>query len=305
MKNATLRQLAVFEAVARHLHFTRAAAALGTTQPSVSIQIKQLEDNVGLDLFEQVGKRVQLTEAGRALYQHCREISRQLAEAKIVLERLKGIAGGQLRLAIAPAAKYFVPGMLAGFVRQHPGVVIDLHVAAREPLLAELEAGERDMAILTHPDDGFAAQPILHDPLVAIAATDHPLTAARNVSLTRLAQEPFVLREPGSQTRQVIEQRFTRRSLQIKPVMVINSNEGIKQAVAAGLGVAIVPQHSALPEQSSGRLAVLDVAELNLQSTWYLAHRQDKRFSPVAEAFRDFMLQHAEADAAGSAALSA
>jgi DNA-binding transcriptional LysR family regulator len=295
MKNTTLRQLVVFEAVARHLHFTRAAEALGTTQPSVSMQIKQLEDNLGVALFEQIGRRVFLTEAGQELLHHCRKINRQLTEAEVALERLKGVQGGQLRIAIAPTAKYFMPRLLAEFVRLHPGVSIDLHLAGRDTLLAQLESNERDMVVMVSPpaDASLVAEPFLHDPLVAIAPPDHPLVSQTNISPARLAQEPFLLREPGAETHHVFERFIEEEGLTFSNAMVVNSNEAIKHGVQAGLGIAIVPQQSIQLEQQTGRLAVLDVGAKSLQSTWHLVHRQEKRFSCVAEAFRGFLLREA------------
>jgi DNA-binding transcriptional LysR family regulator len=303
MKNTTLRQLTVFETVARHLHFTRAAEALGTTQPSVSMQIKQLEDNLGVALFEQVGKRVHLTEAGRELHRYCREISRQLAEAETALGRLKDIQGGQLRLAIAPTAKYFMPRLLAEFVRRYPGVVVDLRIEDRDAMFDQLEANERDMVVMDSlpQDPTLVAEPFLADPLVAIAAPGHALVGARAVPPVRLAQEPFLLREPGSETRHAIERFFAEQGLAVSAGMTVNSNEAIKQGVQAGLGVAIVPLYSISLEREVGRLAVLDIAAMTLQCSWHLAHRQEKRFSCVAEAFRNFVLQEARRHLAGSA----
>lgn len=296
MKNTTLRQLIVFETVARHLHFTRAAKELGTTQPSVSLQIRQLEENLGVALFEQMGKRIHLTEAGRELYRSCREITRQLDEAQTALDRLKGVQGGRLRLAIAPSAKYFIPRLLAEFVRQHAGVGIDLLIASRDELLAQLDDNTRDLVVMTSPpaESNLMAEPFLTDPLVAIAPLDHPLGRESSITLARLVEEPFLLREPGSATRRQIECFFTERNLTLAPVMEVNSNEAIKQAVQAGLGVAVVPLQSIVPERDTGQLAVLDVADLQLECNWYLVHRHDKRFSCVAEAFRSFVLQHSD-----------
>lgn len=295
MKNTTLRQLTVFETVARHLHFTRAAEALGTTQPSVSMQIKQLEDNLGVALFEQIGKRIHLTEAGRALFEHCREITRQLTAAETVLERLKGVQAGQLRLAIAPTAKYFVPRLLAEFVRQHPGVTVNLSIATRAVKLAQIENNECDMAIMASPpsDASLASNAFFTDPLVAIAPPDHALAGQRAVSPTRLAQERFLLREAGSETRRTIEHFFAQQDTTLSGVMTANSNEALKQGVQAGLGVAIVPLQSVLPERDAGRLAILDVVPLTLQCAWHMVHRQEQRFSCVGEAFRDFVLKEA------------
>lgn len=295
MKNTTLRQLIVFETVARHLHFTRAAKELGTTQPSVSLQIRQIEDNLGVALFEQMGKRIHLTEAGRELYRSCREITRQLAEAETALERLKGVQGGRLRLAIAPTAKYFISRLLAAFVRQHPGVSIDLLVASRDELLAQLDDNARDMVVMASPpmEPTLTAEPFLDEPLVAIAPPGHTLAGKPSVPLASLAEEPFLLRETASATRRQIECFFEEHGHVLVPVMEVNSNEAIKQAVQAGLGVAIVPLQSVVPERDTGRIEVLDVDSLNLQCNWHIVHRHDKRFSCVAEAFRTFVLQSA------------
>lgn len=295
MKNTTLRQLTVFLAAARHLHFTRAAHELGMTQPSVSMQIRQLEENLGVALFEQIGKRIHLTEAGRELYEYCREISRQLASAETALERLKGVRGGKLRLAIAPTAKYFVPQLLAQFLREYPGVVTDLSIASRETLLAQVEDNECDLVVMTSPpsDPTLVAAPFLTEPLVAIVPPDHALAQAQAVSPARLVQEPMLLREAGSETRRLIEQFFAERGLAIAVGMTANSNETLKQGVQAGLGMAIVPLQSVIHERDAGQLAVVDVDSLSLQIHWYLVHRQEKRFSCVAEAFRGFVLQDA------------
>ena len=265
MKNATLRQLTVFGTAARHLHFTRAAEELGTTQPAVSMQVKQLEDSLGVALFEQLGKRMYLTEAGQEMYRYCRNISQHLAEAETALERLKGIRGGQLRLAIAPTAKYFVPRLLAEFVRRHPGVVVDLNVAGREALLAQIENNVRDMIIMASPppDLALVAEPFLAGTLVAIAPPNHALAEARAVSPERLVQEPFLLRELGSETRRMIELFFVEQGLAVSDVMTVNSNEAIKQGVQAGLGVAIVPLQSVTLERDAGRLTVLDIAAMS------------------------------------------
>lgn len=303
MKNATLRQLTVFEAVARCMNFTRAAEALGVTQAAVSIQVKQLEENLDVALFEHLGKRIYLTEAGRELQHYCREISRQLAAAETMLDRLKGIQDGLLRLAIAPAAKYFVPGLLAKFVRRYPGVTVDLRIADRETMLEQLEANERDMVVMASPppDSALVAEPFLGDPLVAITPPAHALAGERAVPLWRLAQEPFLMREPGSETRRMVEDFFARQGFTLSVVMAVNSNEAIKQGVQSGLGVAIVPLHSVLLECEVRRLAVLDIAAMTLQCSWHLVHRQGKRFSCVTEAFRSFLLQEARRRVSGAA----
>ncbi|MGN2390376.1 LysR family transcriptional regulator [Pelomicrobium sp. G1] len=295
MKNATLRQLTIFETVARQLNFTRAAKELGVTQAAVSIQIKQLEENLGIALFEQLGKRIYLTEAGQELYRYCRHINLQLAEAETVLDRLKESKGGQLKLAIGGAAKYFVPILLAAFRRRWEGFSVTLNVASREMLLAQLADNACDMAIMSVPPEGddLVAEPFLEDPLVPIAPPDHPLSRERAVPLSRLVQEPFLTYEQGSETREAIEHFFARQGIAVSASMAVNSNEAIKRGVQAGLGLAIVPIHSVTLEIEVGRLIVLDVVSMPLHRSWYLIHRQGKRFSLVAEAFKEFVLQEA------------
>jgi DNA-binding transcriptional LysR family regulator len=293
MKNTTLRQLTVFLTAARHLHFTRAARELGMTQPSVSMQIRQLEENLGIALFEQVGKRTFLTEAGQELYRYGCAIEHQFAEAETVLERLKGAHGGQLRLAIGTTAKYFMPRLLAAFTLNHPDVVIDLHITGRDGLLDQLENNERDMAVIGSPpqDDDMVSYPFLEDPLVVIAPPGHPLAGARRLPLARLKPERFLMREPGSDTREVVDDFFRQRGFEPHTTMIINSNEAIKQSVQAGIGLAIVPTQSVTLELEVGRLIALDLDTPTLQHAWYLVHRREKRFSAVAEAFKSFVLE--------------
>ncbi len=296
MKNATLRQLAVFETVAKHLHFTRAAEALGTTQPSVSMQVKQLEDNLGIALFEQVGKRIHLTVAGEELNRYCRNISKHLNEAQIVLDRLRGGEAGHLNIVIAQTAKYFMPRLIAAFLRNYRDITVNLEIASREIMLTRLADNACDMVIMGAPpeDQDLVAAAFLEDPLVVIAPPDHPLVQARAISPARLAQESFLMRESDSSTRLAIEAYFEQQGISINSSVQINSNEGIKRGVQAGLGLAVVPLHSVTLEFQSGYLAVLDVASMHLQRSWFLVHRQGKRFSSVVEAFKEFIIHEGE-----------
>ncbi|MHB8668347.1 MAG: LysR family transcriptional regulator [Burkholderiales bacterium] len=295
MKNATLRQLTVFLTAARHLHFTRAAQELGMTQPSVSMQIRQLEENLGIALFEQIGKRPFLTEAGQELYRYGHRIQQQLAEAETVLERLKGAQGGQLRIAIGPTAKYFMPRLIAAFTLNHPDIVIDLHITGRDGLLAQLENNERDMVVMgsVPADDTVEAMPFLEDPIVVIASPGHPLAGKPKVSLAELGRERFLMREPGSDTRGVIDDFFRQQGIETRTTMIINSNEAIKQGVQAGIGLALVPTQSVMLELEVGRLVTLDLDAPVPRRVWYLVHRREKRFSGIAEAFRNFVLDKA------------
>jgi DNA-binding transcriptional LysR family regulator len=295
MKNTTLRQLTVFEVVARCRSFTRAAQSLGVTQAAVSIQIKQLEENLGVALFEQLGKRIYLTEAGRDLFHYCRRIGEQLSEAETVLERHRGSQGGQLHLCIGRTAKYFVPRLLAVFCKRWGGFRVNLSVASREMLLSRLADNTCDMAIMGQPpaESDCVSEVFLEDPLVVIAPGNHPLVVEHSIPLSRLSQEPFLMREQSSQTHQVIERFLAQQGVSLSVSMVIDSNEAIKQAVRAGLGLAIVPLHSVSLEVEAGYLTVLDVESMPLPRSWHLVHRSGKRFSQVAEAFKDFVLREA------------
>lgn len=296
MINTSLRQLRIFDAVVRHLSYTRAARELHLTQPAVSMQIKQLEENTGIALFEQVGKKIYLTEAGKELHHYSSGIAHLLAEAETVLEELKGIKRGKLTISVVSTAKYFAPYLLALFSKRYPQVTVNLEVTNRESLLAHLAANDRDMVIMgvPPPQQDFVAEPFMENPLVVIAPYNHPLTQQRAIPLERLQQETFLIREPGSGTRIAMERFFAEHHIHVITGMEMNSNEAIKQGVQAGLGLGIVSVHTVALEMEVQRLAVLDVAHMPIIRNWYLVHRKDKRLSPVAQAFKAFVLNEAK-----------
>lgn len=304
MRQVTLRQLRVFETVARNLSHTRAAEELMLTQPAVSLQVKQLEEHVGIKLFEQVGKRLHLTEAGRELHHYIRAITQQLAEAEAVLARLKGLEAGHLRLAVVRTAKYFAPRLLAIFKERFGSITVTLDVTGRDELLKELASNDIDLAIMGRPPDGLeiAATPFLDNPLMIVAAANNRLAAEAAIPPAMLASETWLLREPGSGTRAVSENFLQENALTPAEVMVMSSTEAIKQGVQAGLGITLLPLHTVLLEVETGRLAVLDVVGLPISRTWFIAHREGRRLSHAAEAFRDFVLaegaQHVSVPAA-------
>lgn len=291
----TLRQLQVFEAVARHRSYTRAARELHLTQPAVSMQIKQLEESLGLPLFEQIGKRIYLTQAGREMDHYGRVIARQLADAEAVLEDLKGLKRGHLALAVASTANYFATRLLANFCNRYEGVTFSLDVTNRERLLGHLEQNDTDLVIMGHPPERLplAAEAFMENPLVLIAPPDHPLVGRRRIPLARLRQERFLVRERASGTRSAMERFFAERDVTLASGMEMNSNEAIKQAVQAGLGLGIVSLHTLALELRSGVLATLDAEGFPILRHWYLVHRQGKRLSPMAETFRRFVLDEA------------
>ncbi|MDY6979097.1 MAG: LysR family transcriptional regulator [Pseudomonadota bacterium] len=291
----TLRQLKVFEAVARHLSYTQAAQELHLTQPAVSMQIKQLEESVGLPLFEQIGKQTYLTEAGREMYHYCRAVSQQLDEAEEVIQQLKGVRRGHLDISVASTANYFATRLLASFIDQYSEVSFSLDVTNRATLLRQLEQNDKDLVIMGKPpeDRGLETEAFMENPLVVIAPPEHPLASEAGIPLKRLEDEPFVVREPGSGTFIAMERFFKERGVHFKTGMQMTSNEAIKQAVEAGLGLGIVSIHTLELELETGRLVVLDMTEFPILRHWYVVHRQGKRLSPVALAFKEFVLSRA------------
>jgi DNA-binding transcriptional LysR family regulator len=295
MLHLTFRQLSVFEAVARRLSFSRAAEELHLSQPAVSMQIKQLEENVGLPLFEQLGKKVFLTEAGRELSHYSRTIAQQLAEAEAVLGELKGLKRGKLKISVASTANYFAPQLLATFTKRFPDVTVSLNVTNREALLQQLANNEMDMVIMGQPPDGLdlAAESFMDNPLVVIAPVNHSLTGEKHIPLERLQHETFLVREQGSGTRIAMERFFAQRGIKLTTGMEMSSNEAIKQAVQAGLGLGIVSIHTVALELEMKRLAVLDVESFPIMRHWFVVHRANKRLSAVSLAFKKFLLDEA------------
>lgn len=294
--NVSLRQLDVFEAVARNLSFTRAANELHLSQPAVSMQVRQLEETVGLPLYEKLGRSFALTEAGRELYHYSRAISNQLDEMAEVIESLKGLNRGRLNVAVASTVNYFAPRLLATFHDRYPGIKLNLEVTNRQTLLRLLETNGVDLVLMGQPPEGLDAEsePFMDNPLVVIAGPRHPLADQSRIPVARLAEEAFVMREPGSGTRQAMERFFGERGLTLKQSMQMTRNEAIKQAVRAGLGVSIVSLHTIELELETGRLVVLDVESFPIERKWFLVYRQDKRLSPAARAFRSFVLEESK-----------
>lgn len=295
MLHVTLRQLKVFEAVARHLSFSRAAEELHLTQPAVSMQIRQLEESVGLPLFEQIGKKIFLTDAGKELNYYSRNIAQQLAEAEAVLAEMKGVKRGKLNISVVSTANYFAPQLLALFCQRNRNVSLSLNVVNREVLLNQLANNEMDLGVMGQPPEGLdiVAEPFMENPLVVIAPPGHPLAGEKNIALSRLARESFIVREPGSGTRSAMERFFQQHGLQLATGMEMSTNEAIKQAVQAGMGLGVVSIHTIALELETRRLVVLDVESFPILRHWYVVHRKGKRLSAVAQAFKDFLLKEA------------
>jgi DNA-binding transcriptional LysR family regulator len=293
LKNVTFRQLRVFAAIARLGSFTRAAEDLHLTQPTLSMQVRKLGEAIGLPLFEQIGKKVYLTDAGRALQDFCREVFDTLARFEMTVAALKGLKRGRLRLAVVSTAEYFLPRLLGPFSAAHPGIEFTLEVLNRERIIERLKANADDLYVFGFPPDEVEVDAIrfTENPLVVVAPQGHRLEAVRRIPLARLMDEPFLMREPGSGTRSAVERFFAERGVQPKVRMELGSNEATKQAVLGGLGVSVLSRHTI--EHASG-LAVLDVEGFPLVRHWYLVRPKGKRPSVVASAFCAYLAKVTE-----------
>jgi LysR family transcriptional regulator, low CO2-responsive transcriptional regulator len=291
MKHVTLRQLKVFEAVARHLSFSRAAEELHLTQPAVSMQVKSLEDEAGLPLTEQIGKKIFLTDAGAELARHARLIAQQLAAADEALAAIRGVRGGRLAIGVVSTTKYFAPRLLATFRARHPGIELALVVHNREEIVRRLADNEIDLAIMGRPPQELqtVAAPFADNPLVIIAAPDHPFARRRRLHAADLAAETFLIRESGSGTRSAMERYFAEQGTVLAHTFEMNSNETIKQAVMAGMGLSFISESTIALELAVGRLVRLRVAGTPVLRQWHVVRRAEKALLPLAEAFNQFL----------------
>lgn len=291
LKHGSLPQLAVFEACARLGSFTRAAEELHMAQPTVSTQIRKLSETIGLPLFEQIGKRIHRTEAGHLLYEACLTIFRTVEDMENSLEDLRGLNTGRLRLCVGTTGKYFAPHLLAAFVQRHKGIEVSLEVCNRRGMLDRLAANLDDLYIFAHPptDQNLVRQPILPNPMVFFAHADHPLAKEKNIPFARIAEEPFLMREQGSGSRMVINDLFARAGLAPKIRMELSANESIKEAIMAGLGVALLSRRTLGHEADESELSILDVQGFPLELSWHIVYPVGKQISAVARTFMDFV----------------
>ncbi len=293
MQHATMRQLKVFEAAATLRSFSKAAGLLHLSQPGVSMHIKELEANVGLALFERIGRKIYVTEAGEELLVRAREIMRALKDAEEALDGLKGLRRGRITLAVVSTAKYFAPRLLAGFRAKHPDVEIRLAVNNRNSVIAQLAANEVDLAIMGRSPEGLdsTAESFAENPHVIIASPLHPLARESDIPEAVVARETFMVREQGSGTRLAMQAYFQQRGLAVRIGMEMASNETIKQAVMAGMGLSFISRHTIDLELATGRLVALDVRGMPVVRHWHLAHLSKKRLSPIAQEFKRYVLR--------------
>ncbi len=296
MLNVSIRQLRVFVAAAKYGSFARAAEEMHISPPAVSMQISDLESSLGLPLFDRVGRSATLTMTGEYFLVHARRILGSLREAEDTIARFRGLKGGRLTIGMVSTAKYFVPRLLARFRSEHPAVDLRLSVGNRESLVESLTRGEVDLAIMGRPPKELAtrAEPFAAHPYVIVSSPNHPLAQQEHVPAAALASQPFIVREPTSGTRASMTQFFRDHQIDPLQVMEMPSNETIKQAVIADMGLAFLSLHTLGLELQFGLLRILPVEDLPLMRRWFLIHPQAKTLSPAAESFRYFVLEQGE-----------
>jgi len=293
IRHLTLRQLQIFEAIVRRGSYTKAAEELFLTQPTVSMQVRKLTDTVGLPLFEQVGRKTRTTEVGKELHRACKSLFDTLSNLESSIANYKGLRKGALRLGVITTAKYFAPEVLGSFSNEYPEIDVYLKVTNRDSVLERIAEGEDDLYVMGQIPDGYDLE-CFHfaiNPMVVVANKDHPLTREKNISLERLAQEPLILREPGSGVRDATIRMFKEAGLEPKVRMELGSNEAIKHAVIGGLGISIMSLHALTLEGATGPVDTLDVEGFPVQRQWYLVYPKDLALSLVAKAFLDYALE--------------
>ena len=295
--HATFRQLQLFLALAEKGSITAAARACHVTQPTVSMQLKELADSVGLPLYQMQGRRLALSAAGEALVESARAMSDEWAAFEQKVVNLKGLTQGRLRVAVVSTAEYFVPGLLGDFCAEHPDIDIALQVLNRDGVVARLRDNRDDLYIMSTPpaDVALERRMFMPNPLVVIAPRAHRLAGKRAIAPERLLPDRFILRELGSGTRMACDAHFAQTGFQPNVRLELGSNEAIKQAVAAGLGLAIVSRHALNTTLSTDIVSVLDVRGFPIHSNWYVLWRHARRLSPIAAEFLARITQRAPA----------
>jgi DNA-binding transcriptional LysR family regulator len=292
----TLRPLQCFAAVARNLSYTKAADELHLTQPAVSMQVRQLEHQAGVRVTEQLGKQVHLTAAGEEVHRYAKAILQQVDEMDDVLARIKGLAGGRLKIAAISSANYFAPKLLGTFHQRFPQIGVSMDVTNQSSVLRQVIENEVDMAIMGQPpkDSNLDAIPFMENPLVIVAPPNHRLAGKKNIPLKELEKEIFLTREPGSGTRGAMQRFFRQHKLNVTTGMEMGSLSAIKQSVQAELGLGLLQKGAIEVELTMGRLVELDFRDLPIQRHWYVVLHKGKRLSVAADAFKLLLINEAD-----------
>ena len=295
-RQISVRQLEVLDAMAREGSVTAAAHALHLTQPAVSMQIRQLEDHLGITLFESVGRGLQITEPGRDLAAIARDLLERMDDLALAASELRGVRRGRVRLGVVSTAKYFVPRLLAKFLDSHPGLELKLNVYNRERIIEQLQTFAIDLGIMGRPPEGSSLTgiPFAPNPLAIVAPPTHPLSRRSRIAPEELESQPFIVRESGSGTRIAMDRFLADIGITINPIMETDSNETIKQAVMAGIGIGMLSLHTVRLEQAAGRLVTLPVAGLPLRRQWFVVRSRERQLTPASEEFLQYLLREAD-----------
>ena len=293
MRNYTVKQIQTFVEVAREKSVSKAAERLFVTQPAVSMQIRQLEDAFGLPLIEPIGRNIQLTGAGQEFLTHAIAAMAQLKNLEALMAEHVGVRKGRFELAVVSTAKYFVPMLLVRFGKLLPGIDVTLRIDNRENILGMLSRNEVDLVIMGRAPHNLdcEATAFATNPMGIVCAPDHPLSRRKRVQFEMLKEYGFVVREQGSGTRAAMERLFGQHEIPLKVVMEMPSNETIKQAVMAGMGLSFLSLRTVRHELASGHMALLDVAGMPMVGNWYITHLHHKRLAPAAQAFKAFLIE--------------
>ena len=290
LKHGTLPQLRAFEASVRLGSLARAAEELHMAPPTATVQVKKLAETVGAPLLEVIGNRIYPTEVGRRVYESCGELFRAFATLEQAIAGMRGLDAGSLRLAASSSACHFAPRLLGAFAARHPGIETSLSLHNRARLIERLDDNADDLYLLSHPptDRDLVTQAILANPLVVVARADHALAGRRAVPFARMAQEPFLMRERGSGTRDIVEAMFARHGLVPRVRMELDGNESIREAILAGLGISVLSRYTLSTEGDEARLRCLDVEGFPIESRWQFAYPAGKELGAAASAFMQF-----------------
>lgn len=297
MRHYTLRQLDTFVAVARALSISRAAEQLHVSQPAVSMQMRQLEESLGQPLYESLGRSIRLTDAGEDVLQYALGALAELRQMDDAMAQRRGLRRGRVELAIVSTAKYFVPMLLAMFRKKFPDVEVALQIHNRDSIMTLLANNEIDLVIMGHAPAALDCEATVFatNPMAFVSSPNHPLSRRCGAPVAVLADQEFVVRERGSGTRQLMERLFVEHGIAPPIVMEMPSNETIKQAVMAGLGLSFLSLRTMRHELASGYLVQLDLAGMPVERHWHVTHLRAKRLSPATQAFKQFLLDEAGA----------
>lgn len=291
--NFTFRQLRLFLALAETGSVSAAAKAMHVTQPTASMQLKEISASVGLPLYEVIGKKVFLTDVGKSLAVTARDITQSLASFEQLTYATKGIAKGHLRIAVVSTAKYFMPRLIGSFCKRHPLIDVSLEILNRDGVLGRLRQNTDDLYIMSMPPDDVVLmdEVLMPNPIVVIAASTDPLTKQKKVSLDDLSRRRFILRESGSGTRMAADQHFRKKKFRPDIRLELGSNEAVKESVAGGLGIGVISQYALHGHQKEHGVRVIDVNDFPLKSSWHLVHLAAKNLSPIALAFKEHIIR--------------